>query len=203
MAKTGKDWKSYDGYEVCEGEILVPQLVDPDYAWSIGAVMENLRTWTVAGVRFIVMFVPVPVDMAGECWKAFYSAVNELLDDRLGPARRGRQTVSLDALLEKDYLPADAVPSSESIVMEGILLDEMISALGMKNPLYADVIRLGYRGLDRKEVVDRLPVRKSRRYDLYRRCMEEAEGWLCGNDENGKVYVLSKKIKRLSGGKLL
>ena len=178
MAKQGKDWKSYDGSELCEGEVLVPQLVDHDYAWSIGAVMENLRTWTIAGVRFLVMFVPVPVEICGDCWKAFYSSVNELLDDRLGPARRGRQTVSLDELMENDYLPEDAEPSAESIVMEGLLLDELIAALGQKNPLYAEIVRLGYQGLGRKEIVDSLPVRKSQGYEVYKRCREEAERWL-------------------------
>lgn len=178
MGFQGKDWKSYDGRELVDGYVLVPQVVSPEYARSIGAVMGNLRTWTLAGVRYTVMFVHVPEEKKRICMKSFYSQVNDLLDEKLGPGRRGRCVVSLDALLEEDYLPADASPSAESIVMEGILLDEMIADLGRKNPLFGDIIRLGYRGFGRKDIVDALPVGKSQAYDMIRKCREEAERWV-------------------------
>lgn len=180
MSTQVNNWKSFDGREVGAGEVLVPQLVTKEYARSIGAVMENLRTWTMAGVRFTVMFVPVPADMAGECRKTFNAEVNELLDEKLGPSRRGRCQVSLDALLEEGYLPDGACPSAESIVMEGILLDELISYVGKLNPLFGDVVRLGYQGIGRKEIVEGLPVKKSQGYEVYKKCREEVERWLNG-----------------------
>ena len=127
MTEQGNTWKSYDGREVGSGEVLVPQLVSRDYARSIGAVMDNLRTWSMAGVRFLVMFVPVPLDMVDVCWKTFNADVNELLDARLGPGRGRRPVESLDALMEENRLPEVAVSSAEAIAMEGILLDEMIA----------------------------------------------------------------------------
>lgn len=178
MAKQENQWKCYDGREVEEGQVLVPQRTTKEYARSIGAVMENLRTWTTAGVRYLVLFVPVSKDMKDICLKAFYSELNEFLDERLGPARRGRCIVSLDALLEKEYEPTETAPSAESVVMEGVLLDEMITDLEKKNELYRDVIRLGYQGMDRKEIADALPVKKSRAYDVIRKCRVEAEEWL-------------------------
>ena len=178
MADQEKKWKSYDGCNLEEGQVLVPQLVTFEYARSIGAEMGNLRTWTTAGVRYLVMFVPVSWAMKDVCMKAFYADLNELLDERLGPGRRGRKVVSLDVLLEENGVPADPVPSAESLVMEGILLDEMIADLGKKNALFGDVIRLGYRGFSRKDIVEALPVRKSQAYELVRKCRDEAEGWL-------------------------
>lgn len=177
MAIQGKGWKSFDGREVEEGQVLVPQRTLREYARSIGAVMENMRIWSTAGVKYLVMFVPVSMDMEDICWKVFYSELNEYLDECLGPGRRGRNIVSLDAMLEKGYQPVGAVSSAESVVMEGILLDEMITELEMKNALYGDVIRLGYRGMDRKGIVVALPVKKSQAYEVYRKCKEEAECW--------------------------
>lgn len=178
MAKQGNNWKSFDGRKVEDGQVLVPQRTTLEYARSIGAVMENLRTWITAGVRYTVMFVPVAQDMEEICWKEYYSELNEYLDECLGPGRRGRRIVSLDAMLEEDFLPIEAVTSAESIVMEGILLDELIIDLSEKNALFGDVIRLGYKGLSRKAIAEALPVKKSQAYDVIKKCRNEAERWL-------------------------
>ena len=178
MTKQDKNRKSYDGREVKEGQMLVPQRVDPDYARSIGAVMENLRTWSTAGVRYTVMFVPVDLEMEGICWKNFYAELNEYLDEKLGQARHGRNVVSLDALVEENKLQAVQVSSAEAIALEGLVLDDLFRHVGEISPLFEEVTRLGYQGLDRKEIVDALPVGKSQGYELYKRCREEVERWL-------------------------
>ena len=85
-----KSWKSYNNEPLRDGEILVPQLVSREYAIARGADPANLRTWVKCGVRFLVMFVPVPVAQEKICWQVFNSEVNELLDERLGPNRRSR-----------------------------------------------------------------------------------------------------------------
>lgn len=156
----------------------MPQLVTMEYARSIGAVMENLRTWTMAGVRYVVMYAPVLKDQEEISKQNFNAQLNEFLDEKLGPGRRGRRIVSLDPMLAEGYMPAGAAPSAEAILMEGELLQELFSDLAELNPLYAEVVRLGYEGLDRKEIVDLLPVKKSQAYEVYRRCREEAEKWL-------------------------
>ena len=178
MAKQGNDWKSYDGRELKDGEVLVPQLVTPEYARSLGAEMANLRTWTTAGVHYTVMFVAVPAEQEKICRAAFTQELNEYLDEKLGPARRGRRETSLDALAEGGYDSADGGPSTESIALEGILLDELLCEAEKANPLFRDVIRLGYSGLDRKEIIGALPLKKSQAYDVIRKCREEAEKFL-------------------------
>ena len=84
-------WKSYNNEPLREGEVLVPQLVDDrNYAIAIGAKPENLRTWSKGGVSYTVMFVPVPADQETISQQAFDAAVNELLDEKLGPNRHSR-----------------------------------------------------------------------------------------------------------------
>lgn len=83
--------KSYNDEPLHEGEVLVPQLVDDrEYAIAIGAKPENLRTWTKGGISYEVMFVPVPADQETISQQAFDAAVNELLDEKLGPNRHSR-----------------------------------------------------------------------------------------------------------------
>ena len=125
MAKQGNDWKAYDGRELKGGEVLVPQMVTQEYARSIGADMSALRTWTTAGIRYTVMFVPVPEEQEEICRKIFCQELNEYLDEKIGPARRGRCCTSLDELAEKGYDPADRRASTEAIVMEEILLNAL------------------------------------------------------------------------------
>ena len=178
MKKQGKNWKSFDGSGLLEGQVLVPQMVSPEDAEMIGAVMENMRLWNTAGVRYWVMFIPVVEDAVDLGWKAFWADVNELLDVRLGPGRRGRCVVSLDALMDMGYLSVGAVPSAESVAMDEILPVELAVDLGQMNPMFSDIVRLGYQGIACKEIIDRLPVRKSQAYDVYRKCRAEAERWL-------------------------
>ncbi len=94
-------------------------------------------------------------------------------------AREDRSLFSLD-ILEGDDLFTQTESSAESVAMEEILLAEMISELARKNPLFEQVIRLGYQGMNRKEVAQELPLAKSRAYELYRQCREEAERFLQG-----------------------
>ena len=86
-----ENWKPYNNEPLREGEVLVPQLVDDtEYATAIGAKLENLRTWSTAGITYTVMFVPVPADQELICLQTFNAAVNEMLDEKLGPNRRSR-----------------------------------------------------------------------------------------------------------------
>ena len=83
--------KPYNDEPLLEGEVLVPMLVDDrQYAIAIGAKPKNFRTWTTAGISYTVMFVPVPTEHAVSSTKAFYAAVNELLDLKLGSNRYSR-----------------------------------------------------------------------------------------------------------------
>jgi len=72
------------------------------------------------------------------------------------------------------------VPSAESFAIEGELLRDLIDTFSKKCPVYADIIKLGYEGLSKKEIVERLPVHKSRGYELYNECRKVVEDYLRG-----------------------
>ena len=83
--------KPYNDKPLRDGEVLVPQMVtDRWYAISIGGNPKNFKTWSMAGIRYTVMFVPVRADEVAVSMKAFTEALNELLDERLGPNRHSR-----------------------------------------------------------------------------------------------------------------
>lgn len=198
--------KPYNNVPLREGEVLVPQLVDDRaYAIAIGADPVNLRTYTTAGVSYLVMFVAVPKEHEAESMKAYYAAVNELLDEKLGPNRasrclipqadgtkkvcpklkdgnhepcdtcphRGeyeredRSMVSLQDLDDENYAPMESAPSAEDEALLGIMLDDLLEYLGGMNPMLADVVRMGYDGMTKKDIVRNLPVKSSQAYDLF------------------------------------
>lgn len=198
--------KSFNGVPLREGEVLVPQLVDDrEYAIAIGAKPENLRTWTKGGVSYTVMFVPVPADQEKISQQVFDAAVNELLDEKIGPNRHSRclvpqpdgtkkpcpkikdgnhgpcatcphkdeyeredrSMVSLEELDEENFHPMEAAPSAETEALEEVIFDDLIAYLKDINPALADVVTLGFKGFDKKDVVRQLPVKSSQAYDLY------------------------------------
>lgn len=211
MAKQDNQWKSYDGREIEPGQVLVRQLVTREYAREIGADPKSLRTWSTAGVSYLVMKVPVSADMEEICEKAFNAQVNDRLDEQMGPMRRARcmvpqpdgrkvvctkatcgttcsacphrgeyekedrSMVSLDALEEEEYLPAEAAPSAEDEAILKIRLEELMIQLEEVNPLYPKVIRMLRQGMQTKEIVEALPMKKSRAYELIRKSQAEAE----------------------------
>lgn len=78
----------YNGEPLQEGEVLVPMLVDQDFARSIEA--SGLRTWHKGGVYYAIIHVPVPREQEKISWQAFYADLNGFLDEQLGPNRYAR-----------------------------------------------------------------------------------------------------------------
>ena len=201
----GNTRKPYNDKPLREGEVLVPQMViDRWYAISIGGNPRNFRTWTLAGVRYTVMFVPVRTDEVAISMKDFTDTLNELLDEKLGPNRHSRclipqpdgsvkvcpkvsgnnhapcsmcphrgeyeredrSVVSLDELAEEDFTPMECVPSAESLAMDSLLLEALLNHLRSINPVMADIVSMGYSGLEKKDIVKRLGVKSSQAYEL-------------------------------------
>ena len=209
-------WTAFDGEPLREGEILTPQIVDPEYARMIGT--KDVRTWTMCGVRYHVMFVAVPLDQAEIALKTYYAELNELLDEKLGPNRysrclitlpdgsrercpkvkngkvnrctgcplRGklekedRSTVSLDALDEEEYAPMENAPSAEEVAGLGLLLEDLLTELEKASPRSAEIVRLGWEGLEKKEIVEMLSLCKSQAYEAYRKARKDVEAFLRG-----------------------
>jgi hypothetical protein len=65
-------------------------MVTREFAIGQGADPANLRTWTKSGVQFLVMFTPVPANREQICQQNFDKAVNQMLDERIGPNRHSR-----------------------------------------------------------------------------------------------------------------
>ena len=217
MAKIEKNWIPYNNAPLHEGEVLVPQLVDDrEYAIAIGANPDNLRTWSNGGVSYSVMFVPVPANQEKICKQAFYAAVNEMLDLKLGRnrfsrcllpqpdgtrkvcpkvrngnhapctacpykgelEREDRSNVSIEEIDEENFHPMEAAPSAESEALEEIIFDELVAYLKDVSPALADVVTLGFRGFDKKEIIQQVPVQKSQGYSTYDKAEKLARAFL-------------------------
>lgn len=79
---TKKEKRSYNNAPVKEGEVLVPMLADDDLIELLDADPDNVRTWSLAGRKFKVLFYPVPKESEKLAREQFYSALNEFLGDR-------------------------------------------------------------------------------------------------------------------------
>lgn len=79
---TKKEKRSYNNVPVKDGEVLVPMLADDDLIELLDADPDNVRTWSLAGRKFKVLFYPVPKESEKLAREQFYSALNEFLGDR-------------------------------------------------------------------------------------------------------------------------
>lgn len=64
--------------------------------------------------------------------------------------------------------------------LTGLMFNELMKHLRSLNPLLADVISFGYKGVDRKDIVQMLPVKMSQAYDLYVQAYKLAQEFLSG-----------------------
>ena len=62
--------------------------------------------------------------------------------------------------------------------MLGSLLDSLLDDFSDKCPQYAEIIRLGYSGMSRKDIIEQLPVQKSQGYQLFKDCRKAVEDYL-------------------------
>lgn len=92
--------------------------------------------------------------------------------------KEDRNPISLDALDGDGFQLADAVPSAESSAMLGFLLADLLDEFSDKCPRYAEIVRLGYDGLDKKEILQQLPMKKSQAYQTYNDCRKATEDFL-------------------------
>ncbi len=91
MAKKSENERTaYTGIPLKAGEVLVPMLVDEDFIKIYQLSDDKIRTWFQAGVSFTVAFNAVPAESKELAMEQFNSAVNELLDRKLGSSRDSR-----------------------------------------------------------------------------------------------------------------
>ena len=92
--------------------------------------------------------------------------------------KEDKSVVSLDALMEEEYYPMVNAPSAESCAMLGFLLEDLLEEFESKCPQSAEIVRLGFAGLERKEIVQRMPQQKTQAYDAYNKCRRDVERFL-------------------------
>ena len=208
-----QNYHPYNGNPPADGEVLVPMLINRDYADLIEA--QGVRTWYKCGIPFQVMFVPVAEEKAELAQKAFHADLNGYLAEQIGPNRHARclvpqedgsvkpcpreingkrnictkcpqrgklekedrSLVSLETLTEENFHPMKTEPSAENEALVNTILDDLLK-LASKFLYHEDIIRMGIDGLDRKQIIERLPVKKSQRYQIYNDCKRVVEEYL-------------------------
>ena len=68
-------------------------------------------------------------------------------------------------------------PSAENEALVNTILDDLLK-LASKFLYHEDIIRMGIDGLDRKQIIERLPVKKSQGYQIYNDCKRVVEEYL-------------------------
>ncbi len=92
-----RGYKSYDGTELKDGQVLAPILFSDEMIANDNTVIrENLRTWTHYGAKFKVGFMPVDRQEFDSMVKIFNFQVNGYMDDH-PEFRPGRCLLGFDS----------------------------------------------------------------------------------------------------------
>ena len=91
--------------------------------------------------------------------------------------KEDRSLVSLETLTEENFHPMKTEPSAENEALVNTILDDLLK-LASKFLYHEDIIRMGIDGLDRKQIIERLPVQKSQGYQIYNDCKRVVEEYL-------------------------
>lgn len=102
--------RNYNGEEIKSGEILVP-IMYSDFAESYCMNQEFVKTISVGGRQFKVMYVAVPKEIAKYARNSFNLAVNEQLGHYTA-----RNSVSVNKVEDVYELEMEASPSPEDEV---------------------------------------------------------------------------------------
>lgn len=102
--------RNYDGKEIKANEVLVPTMYDEEFAKAYCTNPDCIRTITVAGRKFKVMYVAV----SKECEKAAKSSFNLCVNEALGHYTVPN-SVSMDNLQDDYDLNLATTPSPDEI----------------------------------------------------------------------------------------
>lgn len=120
--------KNYDGREIRTDEVLVPTMYDEEFAKAYCTNPDCIRTITVAGKKFKVMYVAV----SKECEKAAKSSFNLCVNEALGHYTVPN-SVSMDSLQDDYELNLATTPSPDEInaknEQQQEILDKLVALL--------------------------------------------------------------------------
>ncbi len=84
--------------------------------------------------------------------------------------KEDRNPISLESLEEENFHPMANESSAESCAMFGFLLQDLLDDFTVKCPRYADIIQLGLSGMDKKAILQQLPMKKTQAHQTYNDC---------------------------------
>lgn len=120
--------RNYDGKEIKANEVLVPTMYDEEFVKAYCTNPDCIRTITVAGRKFMVMYVAV----SKECERAAKSSFNLCVNEALGHYTV-HNSVSMDTLQDDYELSLTTTPSPEELNAKNEqyqeTLDKLVSLL--------------------------------------------------------------------------
>lgn len=111
--RVNKITRNYNGEPLKPGEVLVPTMYDAAFAKANCTNPECIKTITVAGRNFKVLYVAVPETVAKAARSSFNLTVNEQLGHYAVP-----NSVSIDQMADDYDLDLATVPSPEDLIIE-------------------------------------------------------------------------------------
>lgn len=116
--------RNYDGKEIKANEVLVPTMYDEEFVKAYCTNPDCIRTITVAGRKFMVMYVAV----SKECERAAKSSFNLCVNEALGHYTV-HNSVSMDSLQDDYKLSLATTPSPEELNAKNEQYQETLDTL--------------------------------------------------------------------------
>ena len=111
--RVNKITRNYNNEPLKPGEVLVPTMYDAAFAKANCTNPDCIKTITVAGRNFKVLYMAVPESVVKAARSSFNLALNEQLGHYVVP-----NSVSIDQLADDYDLDLAAVPSPEDLMLE-------------------------------------------------------------------------------------
>lgn len=111
--RVNKITRNYNSEPLKPGEVLVPTMYDSAFAKANCTNPDCIKTITVAGRNFKVLYMAVPESVAEAARSSFNLALNEQLGHYAVP-----NSVSLDQMTDDYDFDLATVPSPEDLMME-------------------------------------------------------------------------------------
>lgn len=111
--RVNKITRNYNGEPLKPGEILVPTMYDSAFAKANCTNPECIKTITIAGRNFKVLYMAVPESVAKAARSSFNLTLNEQLGHYAVP-----NSVSIDQLADDYDLDLATVPSPEDMMIK-------------------------------------------------------------------------------------
>jgi hypothetical protein len=149
--------KPYNNLPIPEGQHLAPFFVnDWDEVRQMNYHRDNLETWHFSGIGVLVAFTAVTEEQFPITMKIFWSKVRNHIASLGGDPNVISYEKMLDDLYSEDskgYDPAQS-DSLENTALLGLIIDDLIREVGLKNPRYGHILELIKQQFTKGEILD-------------------------------------------------